>query len=75
VEHRLIAAECDDPIQLVQERQRVAVAEVALVQLQPRGAQRRLGVAEERVLEVVKDGDPGDARRLLPLHRLADLRL
>ena len=46
--HRLRAAECDQPVDLVQGRQRVAAQEVAVVE--PGGRQRRRGGAQEQEL-------------------------
>ena len=48
---------------LAERGQRVAVAQEALVELGARAAQRGPGVAEERALEVVDDGDRADIRR------------
>ncbi len=68
VERVLLAAEHHDPVVLAERGQRVAAAREALVELGARTAQRGPGVAEERALEVVDDGDPGGhpAPRLPP---------
>jgi hypothetical protein len=57
VEDRLLAAERDDPVDGVEVGQRVAAAHVALVERHPGLAQDGAGVAAERPLEVVQDGD------------------
>ena len=59
VERGLLAAERHDAVDLAERGQRVAVAQEALVQARSGGLQRRAGVAQERPLEVVQDGDDG----------------
>ena len=68
LERVLLAAQHHDPVVLADLGQRVAVAREALVELRAGTAQRGAGVAEERALEVVDDGDPGGhpAPRLPP---------
>ena len=57
VADRLVAPEGDDPVGLVDGRQRVSVEQTALVELSSRGPKRRSRVARERVGEVVQNGD------------------
>ena len=59
VEHRLLAAERQDPVDLGEVGQRVAAADVALVEHDASSLEDGTGVAEERLFEVVQDGDDG----------------
>ena len=55
--------------------QRVAVAQEALVQARSGSPQRRAGVAQERPLEVVQDGDDGAIGHPVEASRTALVRL
>ena len=57
VDRGLLAAQRHDPVDRGELRERVAGAQEPLVEAQPRAAQRRAGMAEDRALEVVQDGD------------------
>jgi hypothetical protein len=59
VARALLAAEREQPVDGAELGQRVAPPREALVELEARGAQRRLGEPEPGALEVVQDGEAG----------------
>jgi hypothetical protein len=57
VAHRLVAAEREQRVGLVQRRERIAKLKIALLELQPGLAQRLCGMPEKRLVQVMQDNE------------------